>query len=47
MVGTLDREFNRTLHVMKARNGIGTGYKVAFEFSSDNLCLHELGLIVS
>ena len=47
MVGTTEREFNRTLHVMKARNGIGQGFKVAFDFSSDNLCLHELGLIVN
>ena len=36
---------NRIISILKCRNGIGTGHKIALEFGSD-LQLHELGLII-
>ena len=43
--GTGDIEYNRTVRVEKARNGRGTGCRLAFEFSKDSLTLSELGII--
>ena len=43
--GTTSLEHNRTLHLLKSRNGTGQGKKVAFNFDSKDLSLVELGLI--
>jgi hypothetical protein len=45
-VGTTKTEHDRTLHILKARNGKGMGFKLAFEFDSESLTLDELGVIV-
>jgi len=45
-VGTTVMTYNRTLHILKARNGKGMGLKVAFEFDSESLKLNELGLVM-
>jgi hypothetical protein len=45
-VGTTELQHDRTLHILKARNGPGMGFKVAFEFDSESLTLNEVGLIV-
>jgi 5S rRNA maturation endonuclease (ribonuclease M5) len=45
-VGTTEMAYNRTLHILKARNGIGMGLKLAFQFNSESLTLDELGVIV-
>jgi len=45
-VGTTGLSHNRTLHILKARNAMGTGYKLAFRFEGDSLTLAEVGLIV-
>ena len=37
---------NRTLHILKARNGRGQGCKIAFNFDPNSLLLDEYGLIV-
>lgn len=37
---------NRTLRVMKARNGKGAGWQLGFNFDADNLRFNELGAIV-
>ena len=44
--GTTTAKHNRTLHLLKARNGKGQGVKLAFNFQSDSLTLKELGIIV-
>ena len=36
---------NRTLHILKARNGRGAGRKVGFWFYDESLTLQELGVI--
>jgi len=43
--GTTETGHNRTLHLLKCRNGAGQGKKIAFEFNVDSLTLRELGLI--
>ena len=45
-VGTADCRHNRTVRILKARNAKGTGFRLAFEFNSENLTLNELGVIV-
>jgi hypothetical protein len=45
-VGTTEMEHNKTLYILKARNGRGGGYKMAFNFEPESLTLHELGLIM-
>ncbi|MBC8468882.1 MAG: AAA family ATPase [Planctomycetes bacterium] len=45
-VGTSEESHNRTLHILKARNGRGQGMKLGFEFSAESLTLHEHGTIV-
>ena len=44
--GTDEIEHNRTLYILKARNGKGGGVKLAFNFENESLTLKELGLIV-
>ena len=44
--GTTETEYNRTLHILKARNGKGQGIRLAFNFQSESLTLRELGIIV-
>jgi hypothetical protein len=38
--------FNRTMHVLKARNASGQGQKVALQFDRNKLRFHEIGIIV-
>lgn len=42
---TLPDTHNRTIHILKARNGTGTGHRVAAVFDTSNLTIRELGLI--
>lgn len=44
--GTDEISHNRTLYILKARNGKGGGYKLAFDFDNESLTLKELRLIV-
>ncbi|MHC4071462.1 MAG: AAA family ATPase [Planctomycetota bacterium] len=44
--GTTEIEHNRTLHLLKARNGKGQGIKLAFNFKSESLTLREEGIIL-
>jgi len=44
-VGTTFMTYNRTLHILKARNAKGMGLKLAYQFDSDSLTLKEIGLI--
>jgi hypothetical protein len=44
--GTTAVKHNRTLHLLKARNGKGQGVKLAFNFQAESLTLKELGIIV-
>ena len=44
--GTAEVEHNRTMHLLKVRNGKGQGVKLAFNFGSDSLTLREEGIIV-
>ncbi len=44
--GRNEAEHNRTLHILKARDGKGTGLRLAYQFSSESLTLGELGVIV-
>ena len=43
--GTVEQSHDRTLWVLKSRDGAGTGSKIAFQFDGDNLTLNELGRI--
>jgi hypothetical protein len=44
--GSIETEYNRTLHILKARNGKGQGIKLACNFQAESLTLQELGIIV-
>ena len=44
--GRTEIEHNRTLHLLKARNGRGQGVKLAFNFQGESLTLREEGIIV-
>jgi len=44
--GTAEVEHNRTLHLLKVRNGKGQGVKLAFNFKSESLTLREEGIVV-
>lgn len=44
--GTTDIEHNKTLYILKARNGKGGGFKLAYDFDNESLTLRELGLIL-
>lgn len=43
--GTAEIDHNRTVHILKARNGKGNGLQIACEFDSENLTLNEFGVI--
>jgi len=45
-MGTIPMKHNRTVRIEKARNGRGTGCRLAFRFDSDSLTMSEIGLIV-
>lgn len=38
--------YNRTLHILKARNAKGMGLNLAFQFDPESLTLNELGLVL-
>ena len=44
--GTSEVEHDRTLYILKARNGRGGGFRLAFQFEPENLTLRELGVIL-
>ncbi len=44
--GTSEVEHNRTVHLLKARNGKGQGVKLACTFESESLTLRENGIII-
>lgn len=44
--GRTTQQHNRTLHLLKSRNGSGQGAKLAFMFGGDSLTLKEIGLII-
>lgn len=44
--GAIEQEYNRTLHILKARNGRGQGARLAYNFASDSLTLTESGIIM-
>ena len=44
--GTTEIEHNRTVHLLKARNGRGLGLKLACTFESESLTLTEHGIII-
>ena len=44
--GTTNAEYNRTMHILKSRNGPGQGMRLAGWFESRDLTLMELGIIV-
>lgn len=44
-LGSTSYTHNRTLHLLKARNGVGQGLKIAMNFESDSLTLKEFGVI--
>ncbi len=44
--GTAEIEHNRTLHLLKARNGRGQDVRLAFNFRGESLTLREEGIIV-
>lgn len=43
--GTTERTYNRTMHLLKARNGRGQGVRIACNFEADTLKLTEIGII--
>jgi hypothetical protein len=43
---TIRETYNRTVHLLKTRNGKGQGLRLAFEFDSGSLTLKERGVIV-
>jgi hypothetical protein len=45
-VGTGELEHNRTVRIEKARNGRGTGCRLAYKFDPETLTMREVGLIV-
>lgn len=45
-VGTAPTSHNRTVHILKARNGRGMGLRLAYQFDSARLSLNELGPIM-
>ena len=44
--GTIEVEHNRTLHLLKARNGKGQGVRLACSFKAESLTLREIGIII-
>jgi hypothetical protein len=45
-MGTLPDTHNRTLHILKSRNGKGQWKNIACNFDSQSLTLQELGIII-
>ena len=45
-LGTAPTGHNRTVHILKARNGRGMGLRLAYQFDSGQLSLNELGLVM-
>jgi hypothetical protein len=43
--GTVEQEHDRTIWILKSRDGGGTGSRLAFQFDKSNLTLLELGQI--
>jgi KaiC/GvpD/RAD55 family RecA-like ATPase len=46
LMGTIEDQHNRTLHLLKTRNSRGQGLRMAFDFDARNLTLRELGLVL-
>lgn len=44
--GTAEEEHNRTLHLLKVRNGKGQGLRLAYNFEVEGLTLSESGVIL-
>jgi hypothetical protein len=44
--GTAPANHNRTVHILKARNGKGMGKRLAYQFDGANLSLNELGFVI-
>jgi DNA primase len=44
--GSDKMDHNRTVHVLKSRDGSGTGARLAYQFDAASLTLRELGLIM-
>lgn len=44
--GTCEISHNRTIHLLKTRNGAGQGWKLAYSFDPNSLTLKELGTII-
>jgi hypothetical protein len=45
-LGTIPADYNRILHIIKARNAAGQGARLACQFDRDDLRLKEIGIIV-
>ncbi len=45
-LGTIATNYDRTMHILKSRDGSGHGRKLAYRFNLDNLTITELGVIV-
>jgi hypothetical protein len=45
-LGTIPADYNRILHIIKARNSIGQGARLACTFDRDTLILKEAGMVV-
>jgi len=43
--GTTEVEHNRTVHLLKVRNGRGQGARLAYDFKADSLTLAEIGIV--
>lgn len=46
VLGTAPANHNRTVHILKARNGKGMGKRLAYQFDVANLSLNELGFVI-
>jgi RecA-family ATPase len=45
-LGTTSAQYNRVLHILKARNSTGQGIRLACTFDREDLSLKEIGMIV-
>jgi hypothetical protein len=43
--GTVEETHDRTIWILKSRDGSGTGSRLAFRFNKDSLTLSEIGRI--
>jgi hypothetical protein len=46
LCGTTNIEHTKTLYILRARNGKGGGFKLAYDFGAESRTLSELGLIM-